>query len=209
MRRPYDVLCGMVARKGSSKMLTFGAPHIFKAMRIMLEQKYTGRQSLGSYLRLGAGATKTLVARLRQHGLADSVRAGTFLTPGGVLFAQELFRDIPSQCSLEQCSVAGGMYNHAIMLRDPAGMIRNGIDQRDYAVMYGARGATTLAFEDNKFVFPGEAADCMSEDQDARDALLARLGPGDGDLVIITSADDPFVAEISAINSALCTLLSD
>lgn len=68
---------------------------------------------------------------------------------------------------------------------------------------------TTLAFEGGRFIFPNEVVDCLGEDPEARTALLDGLRPMDGDLVIIASADDPFVAEISAINSALRTLYSD
>lgn len=209
MRRPIDVLYEMVSRRGSSRMLTFGAPHLFKAIRMMSCQTYTSRQTLCDSLRIGEGAARTLALRLKQSGLADSIRAGMFLTDDGRRFAEEMFRAVPSQCPVGPCSIADQRHNHAILMRGCSLGIGSGIDQRDYAIMYGAKGATTLAFESGRFVFPNEVMDCLSEDPDAKTALLDGLKPIDGDLVVIASADDPFVAEISAINSVLRTLFSN
>lgn len=209
MRRPVDVLYEMVSRRGSSRMLTFGTPHLFKAIHMMSYQTYVSRQTLCDSLRIGEGAVKTLVLRLKQSGLTNTIRAGMFLTDDGRHFAEEMFRAIPSQCAMGPCSVANQRHNHAILVRGHTSGISSGIDQRDYAIMYGAKGATTLAFEGGRFVFPNEIVDGLDEDPEARTALLDGLKPTEGDLVIIASADDPFVAEISAINSALRTLSSD
>ena len=209
MRHPVDVLYEMVSRRGSSRALTFGTPHLFKAIRMMSCQTYTSRQALCDSLHIGEGAARTLALRLKQSGLACSIRAGMFLTDDGRRFAEEMFRTIPSQCSMGPCSIANQRHNHAILVRGYTTGIGSGIDQRDYAIMYGAKGATTLTFEGGRFVFPNEVVDCLGEDPGARTALLDGLRPTDGDLVIIASADDPFVAEISAINSALQTISSD
>ena len=190
-------------------MLTFDTPHLFKAIHTMFHQTYASRQTLCDSLHIGEGAVRTLTLRLKQSGLADTIRAGMFLTDDGRRFAEEMFRAIPSQCPMGPCSVANQRHNHAVLVRGYASGIGSGIDQRDYAIMYGAKGATTLTFKDGRFVFPNEAVDCLGEDPKARTALLDGLRPTDGDLIIIASADDPFVAEISAINSALRTLYSD
>ena len=95
-----------------------------------------------------------------------------------------------------------------LFLRNYASMIGNGMEQRDYSILYGAKGATTLSFENDRFVFPGESNDCLSDDSQTKKDLLENLKPKENDLVIIASSDDPFVAEISAINSVLWTLAS-
>ena len=80
------------------------------------------------------------------------------------------------------------------------------MDQRDFAIMYGAKSATTLSFENNQFVFPNENKDALDDDSKTKEILLEKLIPKENDIVIIASSDDSFVAEISAINSVLCTL---
>ncbi|MGI0023045.1 MAG: DUF4443 domain-containing protein, partial [Nitrososphaeraceae archaeon] len=78
--------------------------------------------------------------------------------------------------------------------------------QRDYAILYGASGATTLICGKNGFVFPGENIDCLADDPKTKRGLIEKLKPNEDDVVIISSADDPFIAEISAINSVLWTI---
>ena len=83
------------------------------------------------------------------------------------------------------------------------------MDQRDYAIMYGAKSATTLSFENGRFVFPNETDDALLEDVKTKNILLKKLKPEEQDIVIIASSDDSFVSEISAINSVLTTLATN
>ena len=207
MQSQIKSLHNIVTRKGSSKILTFSIPHVFKALQMLSRQKYTSRQAFCKEIHIGEGAAKTLVLHLKQSDLADSVRAGTFLTSKGIRFAQKFFDIIPSQCRVESCNIAREKYNHAILLKDYASLVGNGMDQRDYAILYGAKGATTLVFQNNRFVFPGETKDCLNDDPKTKKTLLDKLSPEENDIVIIASSnDDPFIAEISAINSVLWTL---
>ena len=47
---------------------------------------------------------------------------------------------------------------------------------------------------------------CFEEELEIRDNLIEVLEPKNEDVVIITSSDDKFVAEISAINTVIGTL---
>jgi len=206
MHNQIRTMQNIVTRKGSSRVLTFSTPHVFKAMHILSEQKYVSRQTFCRELHIGEGAVRTLILHLKQAGLADSIKAGTFLTPKGTRFVKKILDVVPSQCNIMQCNIAREKYNHAILLRNYASVVDNGMEQRDYSILYGAKGATTLSFESGRFVFPGETDDCLSEDPKTKNDLLENLKPKENDLVIIASSDDPFVAEISAINSVLWTL---
>ena len=57
-----------------------------------------------------------------------------------------------------------------------------------------------------RFEFSGDNVVCFADEPEIRDHLIETLEPEEGDIVIITSSDDKFVAEISAINTILCTL---
>ena len=206
MHNQIKTLHSIVTRKDSSKILTFSMPHVFKALLVLSEQKYVSRLAFCKELHIGEGAVRTLILRLKQAGLAETIKAGTFLTSKGIRFAKEFFDVIPAQCKIKSCNIAREKYNHAILLKDYASVIGNGMDQRDYSILYGAKGATTLSFVNNQFVFPGETMDCLNDDPRTKKDLLNKLKPEENDLVIITSSDDPFVAEVSAINSVLWTL---
>lgn len=199
-------LQNIVTRRRYRKILTFSAPHVFKALQILSRQKYVSRVTFCSELYLGEGSVKTLILHLKEDGLVESIRAGSFLTPKGKQFLKKFLEVIPAQCFINSCYIARGKYNFAILLKNYANKIGNGMQQRDYAILYGASGAITLAYKKNEFIFPREQIDCLSNDTKTKDTLISNLHPEDDDIVIIASAGERFIAEISAINSVLWTL---
>ncbi len=189
-------------------MLTFSAPHVLKALQLMIEQKFVSRSNFSKELKLGEGAVKTLISHLKEFGMADSIKSGTFLTSKGKTFATKFFDVISDECDIPKSQILTSNNNHAIILRKYADAIKSGIEQRDYAIMYGAKSTITLLYKNNNFVFPAVDDLALSEDNNVRDVLIKNLSPKEDDVIIITSSDDPFVAEISAKNSALWTIAS-
>jgi hypothetical protein len=172
----------------------------------LYNEKYASRSYLSQTLHIGEGAVKTLISHLKQAGLADSTRSGTFLTKKGIDFLKIFFSVLSSECKLNKCNIAQAKFNHAVLLRNYSNSIKSGIQQRDFAVMYGAIGATTLLYKNNQFIFPGEDIDCLYNDKKTKTDLIKKLSPHNGDVIIIASANESFIAEISAKNSALWTL---
>ena len=209
MYKTVQKLHNIVTRKGSSKILTFSSPHVFKALQILSKEKYVSRISFCNELRIGEGAVRTMITHLKQNDLVDSIQAGTFLTLKEKKFAKKFSDVITSQCTIESCNIAREKYNHVILIKNRAKIICNGMDQRDFAILYGAKSATTLLFQNKRFVFPNENKDALMDDSKTKKILLEKLLPEEEDIIIIASSDDSFVAEISAINSALLTLATN
>ena len=209
MRQQIKTLQNIVTRKGSSKVLSFSAPHVFCALQILAKTKYASRATFCNELHLGGGAIRTLISHMKEAGLADSVRAGTFLTKKGIQFVKKIFDVIPYDCTVKKCEIAQGKYNHAIIVKDFSTLIGNGMQQRDYAILYGARGATTLVYRNGQFVFPRGKSDMLFDDLETMNYLVKKLNPSNGDVVIIASANEPFIAKISAVNSVLWTLATN
>jgi hypothetical protein len=155
---------------------------------------------------MGEGAVKTMVSHLKEGSMVDSTKSGTFLTNKGKNFIKNLSDTVSAECKVKKCQIAQGKYNHAIILKKYSFATKTGMEQRDYAILYGANGATTLLYKDQRFVFPHESIDCLLKDKKTRSLLLSELKPENGDMIIIASANDPFIAEIAAKNSALWTL---
>lgn len=206
MRQHVQALQNIVSRKGSSKVLTFSVPHVFKALQLLHKDRYVSRAGFCTQLHMGEGAVKTMISHLKQESVADSTKSGTFLTNKGKNFIKNLLEVVSAECELKKCQIAQGKFNHAVILKKYAFATKTGMEQRDYAILYGAIGATTLLYRDERFVFPHENIDCLLDDPKTREALLKNLEPQNGDMIIIASANDPFVAEIAAKNSALWTL---
>ena len=190
-------------------MLTFSIPHVFKALQLLSDEKFVSRATLGKEIHLGEGAVKTLISHLKEAKMIDTTRSGNFLTEKGEKFTSQLQKIIPKECKIEKNSLTPSKNNHAIILKKYSSIIKTGLEQRDYAIMYGSSGCTTLVFKNNRFVFPGEDRDCLNKDKKTKQTLLEKLSPSEGDIIIISSSDDSFVAEISAKNSALWTIAAN
>ena len=210
MRQEIKTLQNMVTCKGSSKVLTFSAPHVLKSIFCLSNQKYISRATFCKEIHLGEGAVKTLISHLKEYGIVSSIKSGTFLTKKGIKFATKFCNAIPSQGFLKKCDMTKGKYNYAILLKKKyISKIGNGMQQRDYAIMYGASDSLTLIYKNEEFTFSGDQMACFTEEAETKDMLIGMLEPENEDIVIITSSDDKFVTEISAINTALWTLRNE
>ncbi|MFY9301014.1 MAG: DUF4443 domain-containing protein [Candidatus Nitrosotenuis sp.] len=205
-RKQIQILQNIVSRKGSAKVLTFSVPHVFKALQMLHKDQFVSRASFCKSLHMGEGAVKTMISHLREESMVDSTKSGTFLTSKGSNFIKNLTAVISAESEIKKCQIAQGKFNYAMILKKYATATKSGVEQRDYAILYGATGATTLVCREGRFVFPNENIDCLADDETTRRTLLTKLQPENGDLIIIASAMEPFVAEIAAKNSALWTL---
>jgi len=207
MHQEIKTLQNIVTRKGSSKVLTFSAPHVLKFIFCFSNQKYISRATFCKEIHLGEGAVKTLISHLKEYEIVSSIKSGTFLTKKGIKFATKFYNAIPSQGFLKKCDITKGKYNYAILLKkNYISKIGNGMQQRDYAILYGASDSLTLIYKNGKFAFSGDQMVCFTEEAETKNMLIEILKPENDDIVIITSSDDKFVTEISAINTALLTL---
>jgi hypothetical protein len=206
MKKQIQTLQNIVSRKGSAKVLTFSVPHVFKALQMLHKDRFVSRASFCKSLHMGEGAVKTMISHLKEESMADSTKSGTFLTSKGSNFIKNLVSVLSAETEIKKCQIASGKFNYAVLLKKYATATKSGMEQRDYAILYGALGATTLAYKDGRFVFPNETVDCLANDIKTKKTLLTTLRPQSGDLIIIASATEPFVAEIAAKNSALWTL---
>jgi hypothetical protein len=155
---------------------------------------------------MGEGAVKTMILHLKEESMVKSTKSGTFLTVNGSNLIKNLLDVIFAECDIKKCQIAQGKFNHAVILKNYSFATKTGVEQRDYTILYGASGATTLIYKDDRFVFPNENIDCLLNDKKTRNLLISKMHPKNGDMIIIASASDPFVAEIAAKNSALWTL---
>ena len=206
MRKNIQTLQNIVSRKGSSKILTFSIPHVFKALQMLSNEKFVSRSKFGKEIHLGEGAVKTLISHLKENRLVNSTRSGTYLTEEGTKLVNQIQKIIPVECKVRKSNLIHGRYNHAILLKKYSKSINRGLEQRDFAILYGSTGCITILFKKNRFVFPGDEKECFEKNDYTKNILLKNMVPEDGDVVIISSSDDPFVSEISAKNSALWTL---
>lgn len=198
----------MLYRRKSCTALTFELPHLFRAVLLLHDERFIGRSSLSRDLHIGEGAARTLITLLKKRGLAETVRSGTRLTVKGRSLAARLVAEAGGACVVPETGLLGSSHNHAMLLRGYADAVRSGVEQRDYAIMYGAEGAVTLICHNGDLFFPTEMQPAFPKGENARKALIERLAPSEGDVVIIATSGDPHVSEIAVTNAALQTIES-
>ncbi len=192
-----------VLRKVSERLAPGRAPsymeaHVLKALELASERSL-GRAALGRRLGLGEGTARTMIRHLREAGLIEVSRRGISLTEDGERVLAQL-RRMTAGAEAPRSAHTVAAHNYAVLVKGAANLIRLGVEQRDAALMAGARGATTLLYDGARFHMPGMEIEV--EPTLAR-FLVDRLRPSAGDVVIIGTADTPSAAEIGAKTAAL------
>ena len=205
LKKQIAILQSIVSRKGSSKILTFSIPHVFKALQLLYKDRFVSRSTFCKQLHIGEGAVKTLILHMKAQKIVDSTRAGTYLTEKGKKFTKTIIEVIADECVIQESTIFNGKCNHSILIKNQAKIIKTGLEQRDFAILYGASIALTLIYHNGQFSFPGEQKNALINDKKTLADLMS-MNPEENDVVIITSANDPFVAEVAVKNSALCTV---
>jgi len=207
----YVKLLEKVSHQGSpsSRQLSFGIGHIFKALQLAKLNGHISRDSLEKELSLGGGSIKTLVKHLKTTNLIKTSNAGTILTEKGERIISQILLHIPKETVIPQSSITVGKFNYAVLVKNIANSIHSGIEQRDIAIKSGATGATTLLYKDDKFLVPKTNYNALAEESKIQKVLVKNLGPNDNDVVIIGSDNtNKQNAEIAAKNAALFTIMN-
>lgn len=193
----------------TSRRLSFGIGHIFKALQLAKLNGHISRDLLRKELSLGEGSIKTLVKQLKTTNMIMTSNAGTILTDTGEKLISQILLCIPKETIIPKSSITVGKFNYVVLVKNIANSIRSGIEQRDIAIKSGATGATTLIFKDGKFLVPKTNFDALAGELNMQKILMENLQPNDNDVIIIGSDNiSKQNAELAAKNAALFTIMN-
>lgn len=192
----------MTGEKAPGPTPSFTAVHVIKALELIAGEPI-GRNKLSKELALGEGAARTLIERLKAHGLITVDRAGCALTKKGEEAWRALHAVFPRKTTIGRSKLTLGSFNIAILVKEGASKVRSGMEQRDAALIAGAKGATTLLYSSGRLTVPPEQRDAAEETPGICRALIDLLKPVDNDAVVIGSADTFEKAEHGALAAAL------
>ena len=165
----------------------------------MIQDGPIGRKQLSETLNLGEGVVRTIVKRLIEEDLVSTSRRGMHLTTKGVSLVNNIRNYIfGSEFPITDLTVS--QVNYAVLIRNGSAAVRTGLDQRDNALLAGAKGASTLVCKNNRLIMPG-VEKIISEG--IQSIIKQKLNPSEGDAVVIGSADNLLLAEIGAYSAAL------
>lgn len=158
-----------------------------------------GRQRLSEALGLGEGSVRTLLSLLRSRNLVVVDEGGVRLSAKGL---RELEAAGLESASVNARELSVGECDVAVRVRGVANLVRDGLRQRDEAVMAGAEGATTLILRGGRLVMPPKTdidTSCPELAREVRAAFELR----EGDAIVIGSARSRRAAEDGALAAAV------
>ncbi len=115
---------------------------------------------------------------------------------------------LPRKMMLEKSGLTLGTFNVALLVKEGGSKVKLGMEQRDAALMAGAKGATTLVFTEGKLTVPPGRRDVAKDFPRIYGELVDKLRPEENDAIVVGSADTVERAEYGALAAAL-TLLND
>ncbi len=173
--------------------------HLWKALLELGRAGPLGRQRLSERLGLGEGSARTLVGVLVSKGLVRADERGMRLTARGRRELESADLDI---AAVQAHGVCVSERSVAVLVRGAAARVRDGLRQRDEAVMAGADGATTLVFRRGRLIMPPET-DIDSSHPELSRELKELFNLREGDAIVIGSARGSREAEDGALAAAV------
>ncbi len=158
-----------------------------------------GRKMMVQETGLGEGSIRTILDKLDEYGLVKSARSGRALSDSGKKVIQRM-KQIVRVEKIGQMGMTGQNNNCVVLIRNAAGKVRSGMEQRDAAIKVGRTGATTLVVQKGKLIMPGFDEQVNIDKKYSSDAQTIKdaLDPEEGDAIIIGSEKNPQRAEEAA-----------
>jgi len=178
-----------------------------KALEEINIQQPVGRMKLSRDLHLGEGEARTLVRHLKNEGLIDVSQSGITLSNAGKKLLSSLRTYISKEIDVPSTPLTVGPFNIAVRVAGMKDSVKYGLEQRDAAILAGAKGATTLVFTKNRLTMPGAGEDISKSDPSLL-AKLSNLSLKEGDVLVIGSGEEKIRAELGALSAALELLKS-
>ncbi len=99
-------------------------------------------------------------------------------------------------------------YSYAFLVKNKGNKVRSGIDQRDAAIMGGARRAIVIVFKNGHLMIRSISNSLETDYPEAANLILEKLKPEDNDVIIIAGADSQLKAKRGAF-AASWVLIGD
>jgi predicted transcriptional regulator len=178
-----SLLESLLDEKAPGPYLSFSIFHLIKALELIAKSSPIGRGKLSDELGTGEGAIRTVIERLRTADLIVVSKQGCFLTENGKKIWSKMQWLFPQKARLKPNKLAVAACNVAVRVRGCGDKVRSGLEQRDAALLAGAKGAAKD--------FP-----------DAFRHITEKLQLEENDVIVIGSADTWDKAEYGALAAA-------
>lgn len=191
----------LAGEKAPGPSTTFSMFHIFYALE-MLSQQPIGRNKLAGLLGVGEGAIRTIIGRLQKAGLIKISKEGCSLTEKGLKIWKKFEESFPSRVEIDKNDLAHSEYNYAFVVKNIGHKVKSGIEQRDAAIMGGARRAIAIVARKGLLVIESVSGNIEIDFPYAATKILKDIKPDENDVIIVAGAETPLKAKRGAFAAA-------
>lgn len=209
MTSPFKRLIESLASpKGPGPSTTFSMFHIFYALEL-LAKKPIGRNKLAKKMNVGEGAVRTIINRLRNSGLIVTSKEGCILTDKGASVWKNFESVFPKRIEVRKTALTTSDYSYSFLVKNKGDKVKSGIDQRDAAIMGGARRAVVIVFKNGHMIIDSISDSVEKDFPEAANIILRDLNPDDNDVIVIAGAESPLKAKRGAFAASWVLIGND
>jgi len=201
-----EVLERIMREKALGPSPYFSIFHLLRALEL-IEASPIGRNKLAQCLNVGEGTARTIIDRLKDAGLIEISKTGCILTDEGSELMKGYRSVFAKKTKIEKNELTFANYNVAILIKNHAHKIKAGMEQRDAAIMVGAKSATTIMLEKGYLIIPSVSGNVAEDFPRAASQINGNFELQENDVVIIASAETMEKAEYGTL-AAAWTLLN-
>jgi len=132
-----------VDKKAPGPPTAFTPFHIYCALE-QLSQGPIGRNKLADKLGVGDGTIRTIINRLKDADLILNTKEGGTLTTRGQRVWQQFEQVFPQRTEIPKTELTISEFNYGFMIKNQKDKVKSGIDQRDAAIIAGAKRVIVL-----------------------------------------------------------------
>ena len=187
----------VAGKRAPGPSTSFTIFHIFYALEL-LAKKPLGRNKLAEKLKVGDGAVRTIISRLKDAGLIEISKEGCYLTKKGVEVWRQFEEIFPKRVGIPRSELSTSEFNFAFLVKNVAEKVASGIDQRDAAIIAGARKALVIVFKNGNLRIESVSDSVEKEYPKAASQILKEFMPQENDVIIIAGAETELKAKRGA-----------
>jgi hypothetical protein len=186
-------------RSAPGRSPSYGETQVLRALELVSGEG-NGRATLGAKLGIGEGVVRTLIKHLLAEGLVEVSSRGVRASKKGERLLMDIHGFILRGIEAPATEDVVGGCGYVVLVRRVAFRVHLGVEQRDAALLAGAKGATTITFAGGRASIPGMD---RGPSKPLVSFLEENVKPEDGDAVIVGTGDTDAEAQIGAYAAAL------
>ncbi|MCX8151174.1 MAG: hypothetical protein N3D85_06705 [Candidatus Bathyarchaeota archaeon] len=190
-------ISGLAGTKAPGPNTTFTVFHIYYALELMSERPL-GRSKLAEKLNVGEGAVRTIISRLMDAGLIVTSKTGCSLTAKGKRIWRQFEEAFPQRVEVPQTALTSSDFNFGFLVKNCGHKVKSGIDQRDAAIIAGARRCLVVVCQEGHLRIGGVSESIEVQFPEASHVILGLLKPEENDVIVVAGGDSLLKAKRGA-----------